>query len=63
MIVQEVQADEGMLLLNLSDMLNSRRKGAEEVNKIFGTKWSVDIAEEIRYTLNEEGGVENVEQS
>ena len=63
MIIQEVQADEGMLLLNLSDMLNSRKIGAENVNKMFGTNWSVDIAEEIRYTLNEEGGVENVEQS
>lgn len=63
MIVQEVQADNGMLLLNLSDMLNSRKIGADKVNKMFGTEWEVDIAEEIRYTLNEKGDVENVEQN
>ena len=46
----EVEADTSLLLLNLSDMLDSRKKGAEEVNKLFGTNWNVHIAEEIDYS-------------
>ena len=46
----EVEADTSLLLLNLSDMLDSRKKGAEEVNKLFGTKWNVHIAKEIDYS-------------
>ena len=38
-----------MLLLNLSDMIASREKGAKEVNKMFGTNWTVHVAEEIDY--------------
>lgn len=50
----EVEADTSMLLLNLSDMLECRKKGAEAVNNIFGTKWSVHIAEEIDYGAENE---------
>ena len=49
----EVEADTSLLLLNLSDMIDKRKKGCEEVNKMFGTNWSVHIAEEIDY------GIEN----
>lgn len=49
----EVEADSSLLLLNLSDMIDTRKKGAEEVNKMFGTNWTVHIAEEISY------GIEN----
>lgn len=45
----EVEADTSLLLLNLADMIDSRKKGAEEVNKLFGTNWTVHIAEEIDY--------------
>ena len=45
----EVEADTSLLLLNLSDMLKAREKGAEKVNKLFGTNWTVHIAEEIDY--------------
>lgn len=38
-----------MLLLNLNDMLAMRQKGAEAVNKLYGTNWSVDLAEELKY--------------
>ena len=56
----EVEADTSLLLLNLADMINSRKKGAEAVNDMFGTNWTVHIAEEIDYgTENEiDGGVE-----
>ena len=46
----EVESDTSLLLLNLSDMLDSRKKGAEEVNKLFGTNWNVHIAKEIDYS-------------
>jgi hypothetical protein len=39
-----------MLLLNISDMLDSRKRGAEKVNNLFGTNFSVELAKEIQYT-------------
>lgn len=50
----EVEADTSLLLLNLSDMIDSRKKGAEEVNNLFGTNWTVHIAEEIDYGIENE---------
>lgn len=50
-VVEEVEADTGLLLLNLSDMLDARQKGCEMVNSIFGTNWSVHIAEELEGSL------------
>jgi hypothetical protein len=53
-IMAEVEADTSLLLLNLSDMIKYREKGADEVNKMFGTNWSVHIAEEINYSVENE---------
>ena len=50
----EVEADTSLLLLNLSDMIDFRKKGAEQVNKMFGTNWSVHIAKEIDYSVENE---------
>lgn len=62
----EVEADTSLLLLNLADMIACRKKGAQAVNDMYGTNWSVHIAEEINYTsenavINNEriGGSEN----
>lgn len=49
--VNEVEADTSMLLLNITDMIDSRKKGADAVNNMFGTNWSVKIADEINYTI------------
>lgn len=46
----EVMADTSMLLINVSDMLNSREEGAEAVNNLYGTNWSVRLSDEIQYT-------------
>ena len=35
-------------------MIESRKKGADKVNKMFGTNWSVHIAEEIDYSTENE---------
>lgn len=50
----EVEADTSLLLLNLSDMINEREKGAEAVNKLYGTNWSVHVAKEIDYGAENE---------
>ena len=50
----EVEADTSLLLLNLSDMIACREKGAEAVNDMYGTNWSVHIAEEIDYGTENE---------
>lgn len=49
-VMAEVEADTSLLQLNLSDMLKQRKNGAEAVNKMFGTNWSVHIAKEIDYS-------------
>ena len=53
-VESEVEADTSLLLLNISDMIDSREKGAKEVNRLFGTHWKVHIAEEIDYSLENE---------
>lgn len=55
--VNEVEADTSMLLLNITDMLESRKKGAEAVNNMFNTNWSVKLADEINYNLDNESEV------
>lgn len=50
----EVEADTSLLLLNLSDMLHQREEGCEAVNKMFGTNWSVHLAKEIDYSVENE---------
>lgn len=55
-VESEVEADTPLLLLNLSDMIASRKEAAEEVNAMFGTNWKVTISPEIEIGLNKEGG-------
>ncbi len=50
----EVEADTSLLLLNLSDMIHHREEGAKKVNEMFGTNWTVHIAEEIDYSTENE---------
>ena len=49
MIADEVGGNDAMLVLNLADMLECRQKGAEQVNKMYGTSWRVDKAPELDY--------------
>ena len=46
MITDEVESDNQMLLINQADMLNFRKIGIEEINKVFGTTITVSIAPE-----------------
>lgn len=41
---EEVTADDQLLLINISDMLEERREGLERVNKHFGTSITVEIS-------------------
>lgn len=50
----EVEADTSLLLLNLADMIKTREDGVKAVNNMYGTNWSVHIAEEIDYGTENE---------
>lgn len=48
-VIDEITADTSMLLYNISDMYEERKKGCERVNDMFGTNWSVKLSDEIDY--------------
>ena len=59
-VSDEVTSDTCLLQINIHDMLDCRRKGAEKVNNLFGTNWSVSLAPEIVNTFeNTNGGIDN----
>lgn len=51
-VTDEINSDTPSLLINLNDMLNSRKEGFERVNKHFGTNWTVEINPDLNY-INE----------
>lgn len=48
-VVDEVNAGTPSMLINLNDMLESRKEGFERVNNLFGTSWSVELNEDLDY--------------
>ena len=48
-VTDEVNADTPSLLINLNDMLDSRKEGFERVNRHYGTNWTVELNEDIDY--------------
>lgn len=66
MVVDEVNVNSQLLMFNLHDMLDSRKKAVDDVNYLFGTNISVDLAEEYQFitslvdeTTNEKVAIEN----
>ncbi|MCQ2369788.1 MAG: hypothetical protein MJ007_04855 [Paludibacteraceae bacterium] len=53
-VEEEVDADNSLLLLNVSDMLKCREDGAKAVNEMFGTNWTVHVAKELKYGTENE---------
>ena len=51
-VVDEITSDSSMLLYNVSDMLECRKRGVDIVNKIFGRNWTCRLSDQINY--NEE---------
>lgn len=49
----EVRSNDSLLLLNIKDMLDYRKRGCEAVNKLYGTNWSVKVSDEINYRAGE----------
>lgn len=49
LINAEVGGNDSMLLININDMLEERKRGCDLVNAMFGTNWSVDKCEELKY--------------
>lgn len=58
-VADEVSSDTCLLQINIHDMLECRKKGAEKVNNLFGTNWSVDLAPEILDTFTKESNEVN----
>lgn len=48
-VVDEVNAGTPSMLINLNDMLESRKEGFDRVNKRFGTSWTVELNEDLDY--------------
>lgn len=61
MVVDEVNANSQMLLFNVADMLECRKKAVEQINTIYGTNITVDLSEEYNF-LKETTNVEQKEQ-
>ena len=53
-VVDEITSDTSMLLYNVSDMINCRKKAAEKINDLFGTNWTVRLSDEIDYNTENE---------
>lgn len=52
MNVEETALDEGLLLINISDMYDFRKKACEDVKKVFGLDWTVKKS--IEYENNDQ---------
>lgn len=50
-VVDEITSDTSMLLYNISDMLEARKKGLDKINKKWGRNWTVRISDEIDYNI------------
>lgn len=48
-VTPEITANDGLLQLNISDMLHEREQGCERVNQMYGTNWSVRLADELQF--------------
>ena len=53
MIREEVNGNDAMLLMNISDMLANRKLACETVNAKYGTNWKVELSPELQYTTEE----------
>lgn len=51
----EVRSNDSLLLLNIKDMLEYRKRGCEAVNELYGTDWSVKVSDEIDYRAEAKG--------
>lgn len=59
----EVRSNDSLLLLNIKDMLEYRKRGCEAVNKLYGTNWSVKVSDEINYRAGEAVSAGEVEKN
>ena len=58
-VADEVVSDTCLLQINIHDMLECRKKGAERINNMFGTDISVNLAPEILDVFTVKGGNDN----
>lgn len=60
-VSDEVVSDTCLLQINIHDMLDCRKKGAEKINNLFGTSISVELAPEIVDVFKCKGGESDVD--
>ena len=58
----EVKSDNSLLLLNIKDMLDYRKRGCDDVNKLYGTNWTVKVSDEINYKLDDVVGADDMRE-
>ena len=58
----EVKSDNSLLLLNIKDMLDYRKRGCDDVNKLYGTNWTVKVSDEINYKLDDVVGADDMQE-
>lgn len=64
MIEEEVSANDSMVMLNIEDMLEARKRGAEDTNELFGTNITVEKTTILRYNAGgSEDGTNNSEEN
>lgn len=61
MVVDEVNVNSQMLLFNVSDMLECRRKAVEQINSLYGTNITVDLSDEYKI-IKDASKVNNVSE-
>ena len=54
MVSEEVTRNLGGVIASRYSRLESRREAVDKINKMFGTNWSVHVAEEIDYGAENE---------
>lgn len=54
MIADEIGGNDSMLLQNVTDMLNQRKKLCENINKLFNLNVTVDLCPELKYNEEKE---------
>ena len=53
MVVDEVNVNSQMLLFNVADMLECRKKAVDEFNALYGTNITVDLSDEYKFIKDE----------
>ena len=63
MVVDEVNVNSQMLLFNVADMLECRKRAIDEVNALYGTNITVDLSDEYKFIQDASEGTNDTKES